>query len=464
VGSVGRARLPYTPALEGLRGLAVAAVVLFHAGVPGVRGGHLGVTAFFTLSGFLITALLLVERTATGRVDLRAFWVRRARRLVPAVLVCLLLVALVLAASPEPASDGVTWDALAAATWVANWRFVADGQTYADLFALPSPFQHFWSLAVEEQFYVVYPLLVVALLGSAAVQRTRRLVLVLAAVTVLSTAQLWRLAEAGGALDRAYYGTDARVAELLVGALLALAVVRGGELHTPGRWADAAGAVGLVGLVSAVALLEKGDPVLYRGGYLAVALCTAAVIAAAPRAGSPVARVLSLQGLVVLGIVSYGVYIFHWPLFLLLTESFLALDPVTLFLVRIGASLGLAWLSFELVEWPARTGQAPVLLAAGGWTTGAVAGVAAVALAAGHISLPTPARPTVPPPNVAVGTAPAAGAATAPQPGTARAGAQQQAAAAPQPAPGRSASSRRSARPRPARRRHVRAASRSRAS
>lgn len=403
-----RARLPYTPALDGLRGLAVAAVLLFHAEVPGVPGGHLGVTAFFTLSGFLITALLLVERRSTGRIDLKAFWTRRARRLVPAVLVCLPLVALVLALSPTPAASDVTWDAVAAAFWVANWRFVADEQTYADLFSLPSPFQHFWSLAVEEQFYLLYPLLVVALVGSAAVLRTRRLALVLGALTLLSTLQLFRLSEAGGALGRAYYGTDARVAELLVGALLAIALVGPDGVRTPGRWAEPAGLLGLGGLLAAMALLEKGDPLLYVGGYLAVAVCTAGVVAAALRPETLVAQLLSLRALVVLGVVSYGVYLFHWPLFLLLTEDFTGSDPVTLFLVRIGATLGLAWASYELIEWPVRHGPPLSWVGAGGWAGGAVAGVAAVAVAAGAIALPLPS-PTAPPTTVAGALPPAAG-------------------------------------------------------
>lgn len=403
------ARLAYTPALDGLRGLAVAGVLLFHGEVPGIRGGHLGVTAFFTLSGFLITALLLVERRSTGRIDLRSFWTRRAKRLVPAVLVCLPLVALVVALSPEPAPDGVTWDALAAAFWVANWRFVLDEQTYADLFALPSPFQHFWSLAVEEQFYLGYPLLVVAVLGGAAALRTRRLAVVLGGLTVLSTLQLFRLAEQGGALGRAYYGTDARIAELLVGALLALALVGTSGLRVPGRWAGPAGVVGLTGLLAAMVLLEKGDRLLYTGGYLAVAGCTAAVVAACLRPQSLVARVLSMRALVVLGIVSYGVYLFHWPLFLLLTESFTGSDPVTLFLVRVGATLGLAWASYELVEWPVRHGRVPAWPGLAGWAGGAVAGVSAVALAVGQIALPLPGPPP-PAAPVAAGVPPAAGA------------------------------------------------------
>src|SRR3954447_7260701 len=185
-----RDRIPYSPALDGLRGLAVLAVLLFHASVPGVRGGHLGVSVFFTLSGFLITTLLVVERRTTGRIVLHRFWARRARRLVPAMILTFFLVAIVLKMSPESPNSGVLGDAIAAATWVANWRFILTGTSYADLFALPSPFQHFWSLAVEEQFYLLFPLLLLVVLGRRRGHpRTWLLAAVLSGLAVASTVQ-----------------------------------------------------------------------------------------------------------------------------------------------------------------------------------------------------------------------------------------------------------------------------------
>jgi peptidoglycan/LPS O-acetylase OafA/YrhL len=217
-GSSESARLPHVPGLNGLRGLAVAAVLLFHAGLSWIPGGQLGVTVFFTISGFLITSLLLLEKHRTGAIALRAFWGRRARRLVPAMLVCFALVAVVVRLSTTPASEGIGWDAVAAATWTANWRFVLHHQQYADLFSLPSPFQHFWSLAVEEQFYVFFPLLAVAVLGRRGTRlRSGRLAVLLTALVAASTWQAVRLYDAGQGLGHAYYGTDARMAEILVG-------------------------------------------------------------------------------------------------------------------------------------------------------------------------------------------------------------------------------------------------------
>src|SRR3954470_7804794 len=214
-----RPHLAYAPALDGLRALAVIAVLLSHAGFRWARGGFLGVTTFFVLSGFLICGLLLVERDSTGRISLRSFWARRARRLVPGVLVLVALVAGYYFAVAARPSRGVVGDALAAMTWVGNWRFVLAHRSYADLFSQASPFQHTWSLAVEEQFYVVAPLLVAGLLAVGAMWHRHRTGLrrwPLAAVVVsgiaASTVAAAVLHPAGAQASRAYYGTDARAA------------------------------------------------------------------------------------------------------------------------------------------------------------------------------------------------------------------------------------------------------------
>jgi peptidoglycan/LPS O-acetylase OafA/YrhL len=382
------ARLPHVPGLNGLRGLAVAAVLLFHAGLTWIPGGQLGVTVFFTLSGFLITSLLLLEKHRTGAIALRTFWGRRARRLVPAMLVCFALIAVVVRLSATPASSGIGWDAIAAATWTANWRFVLHHQQYADLFSLPSPFQHFWSLAVEEQFYVLFPLLAVAVLGRRATRlRTGRLAALLTALVAVSSCQAARLYEAGQGLGHAYYGTDARMAEILVGSLLALALVRSHGLHAVGirarRALDGLALVGLGVIGFACATVGTQSAALYRGVLLGVALSTAAVIAAAVQPGSWTGKALSLRPLVGLGVISYGVYLFHWPLFLLLTESSTGFDGPALFALRIGSTLALATLSYVAIEAPIRQGRLRPPVAVVSWGIGATAGVAAVVLAAG---------------------------------------------------------------------------------
>jgi peptidoglycan/LPS O-acetylase OafA/YrhL len=170
-----RARLPHHAGLDGIRGLAVVAVLAYHGGFGWARGGYIGVSVFFTLSGFLITTLLLAEHRRDGRVGLRAFWGRRFRRLLPAAVVALVGVCLFSLTVATPGQRrGIHADVLAALAYVANWRFVFKDVSYGDLFDEPSPVLHFWSLAIEEQFYVFFPLLVVAVL---AVGRGRRSVL-----------------------------------------------------------------------------------------------------------------------------------------------------------------------------------------------------------------------------------------------------------------------------------------------
>jgi peptidoglycan/LPS O-acetylase OafA/YrhL len=413
------ARLPHVRGLNGLRGVAVAAVLLFHAGLSWIPGGQLGVTVFFTLSGFLITSLLLLEKHRTGAIALRRFWGRRARRLVPAMLVCFALVAVVVRVSSTPASAGISWDAVAAATWTANWRFVLHHQQYADLFSLPSPFQHFWSLAVEEQFYVFFPLLAVVVLGRRGTRlRSGRLALLLTGLIAVSAWQAARLYAAGQGLGHAYYGTDARMAEILVGSLLALALVRPDGLRVFGgrgrRVLDLLALAGLAVIGIGFARMGTDNAALYRGGLLAVAVSTAAVVAATVQPRSWTGKVLSLQPLVGLGVISYGLYLFHWPLFLLLTQSSTGFDGVPLFVLRIGSTLALATLSYVAIEAPVRAGRLRPQVALVSWGIGATSGVAAVVLAAGLLGTPanvvgpvlsTAAAPTAPSPSAAASEA-----------------------------------------------------------
>ena len=393
--STQRVRLPYLPGLDGLRGVAVAAVLLFHSDFSWAVGGHLGVSTFFTLSGFLITGLLLLERDSTGSISFGSFWARRARRLAPAMLVCFFLIAVVLAVIEGPLPSGLIGDAVGSLSWMANWRFILAERTYADLFSAPSPFQHFWSLAVEEQYYVVFPIVVGALTARRFV-RDRRwpLVLVLLVLTVGSTWQAARLHDPGGATARAYYGTDARIAEILVGALLALWLVAPTGLRMLGdpwrRLATLLGFAGLAGLAVTYASVGEQDAWLYQGGFLAVALCGAAVIVGVSQSGSALERVLSQRHLVRLGQISYGVYLFHWPIYILFDERSTGLSPLPLLALRAAATLALATASFIVLESPVRHGVLSPRVASVAWMNGAVAAIAVVALASGQ--LPTTDR------------------------------------------------------------------------
>src|SRR5262249_28187326 len=210
------------PALDGLRGVAVAGVLLFHAGFSWAVGGFLGVSTFFTLSGFLITSLLIRERTATGSIRLRSFWARRFRRLMPAALLTLGLIVLygVFAATPEQLQN-LRADVLAALGYGANWRFLFFGPSFSPLFSSPSPVRHFLRLPVEEQFYLVFPLIAVGVLAAARGSR-RAFGVTLAVLAIGSVLLTLALYHPGGDTSRVYYGTDTRAVELFVGALLAV--------------------------------------------------------------------------------------------------------------------------------------------------------------------------------------------------------------------------------------------------
>ena len=359
-------RLPHRRALDGVRGVAVVAVLLFHA--DKLKGGYLGVDLFFVLSGYLITSLLLAEARATGRVKLLGFWARRARRLLPALFLVLVFVGLYAAVIAEPSElHRIRIDALTTLAYVGNWRFVFGNFDYFALFASPSPLNHTWSLAIEEQFYLVWPLAFAGLLAwgrrrdsgsdaapTATARRTFWMSLVLAVGSAALALGLWA---AYGNANRIYYGTDTRAASILLGAALSGFLAWKGPANTPrSRLAVEAGAA-VGAAVLAVAWYRLSGLNLYRGGLLVCAVAGVAVVAAAahPQPGL-VARMLSFRPFVGLGVISYGLYLWHWPLYLWLNSDRVGLDGWSLFAVRMAVTLPVAIASFFLVERPIRRG------------------------------------------------------------------------------------------------------------
>jgi peptidoglycan/LPS O-acetylase OafA/YrhL len=353
--------LGYVPALDGIRGLALLAVLGFHAGFPSARGGYLGVSSFFTLSGFLIATLALAERHRTGRLSLARFWERRARRLLPALLVTVAAVVVLQAAFATGAGRAFRGDLLATLGYAANWRFAATTGDYALLFSDPSPVAHMWSLAIEEQFYLLFPLAFVAIGATFGIRSRRAGAAVFGALTLASFGAAWLLAGGGRPSSGfVYFATFTRAGEILGGVLLAYAVaaVRGrGAPAATGRHRTAARVAGLAALAGLALLWHAtplGSPALFHGVTALNAALTAVVIVAA-LAGGPVAGVLALAPLRRLGQISYGAYLLHWPIYLVLDPERTHLgDPRRLFLVRLAATLAAATACYVLVEAPVR--------------------------------------------------------------------------------------------------------------
>jgi peptidoglycan/LPS O-acetylase OafA/YrhL len=381
-------RFSYKPALDGLRAAAVVAVMAYHFGASWAPGGFLGVDLFFVLSGYLITTLLLVEWDSTSTVNFAAFWARRARRLLPALF--LVLIAVSIWAALEVHSDQlgtIRWDSIWTLFYGANWRFIASGQSYFDLFRDPSPLRHTWSLAIEEQFYLVWPLVTFLCLWAA---RGRRWLLVSACVLGIatSTVLMSRWYQSGDP-SRSYYGTDTRAGQLLLGALLGLALLAWSPRDRAARTGvQAAGLIGAAFCVWAFVSFEDRESWLYHGGFLLFAAAAALVIAAAVQSWSPLHSVLSLRPVRWVGAISYGLYLWHWPVRVAVTEGrpfFGAhLSGWTLALVRIGLTVGAATLSYYFLELPIRRGLmlrgrvARVVAPVAGLTTAVVIVVATI--------------------------------------------------------------------------------------
>jgi len=372
------ARATRVHGLDALRALAVAAVLAFHAHFAGFRGGFLGVSLFFTISGYLITTIILRE-VVGGRVDLRRFWIRRARRLLPAAVAVVVLVvaagALGVFDLHRSANDGV-W----ALGYAANWHAVFAGQSYAALFSAPSPLVHYWSLAIEEQYYLVFP--VVCWFCA----RRRRPRAALTAVLLVALAVSVHAHLANWSTDRMYYGTDVRMGEIALGALLALVVERTAIVERAGRaLRDMVALVQFPAFALAIWAVHstaESSRWLYRGGLLGLAVVWCVLVLGAVLDVGPIRWLTRVPGLVWLGLVSYGVYLVHWPLLLALHPFHQATADATLALV---ASVVIAGLSSKFFEQPIRFGALGVSMRRALVFSGATA-FASVAVVAGLVS------------------------------------------------------------------------------
>ena len=411
--AISHTRLAYLPALDGVRACAVLAVMMFHGGIPHMDGGFMGVDTFFVLSGFLITSLLIGEWRQALTIKLGSFWARRARRLLPALLLMLLFVAFFASVIvPKGTYGALRLDALATLLYVSNWHFILVNSNYFNETAASSPLLHTWSLAVEEQFYVIWPLVVLAVMHFT--RSLKALFALCCAAAIASAVWMHVVYDGGLATNRAYLGTDTRSQCLFIGCALAVGLVltsqrshemgrlAKGELWRPktsagSRLCAAAGVAGAAGAVALWVLTTSESSFPYSGGFFLIGLAVAGVILAAvavPR--SIVPRVLSLAPVRYVGRISYGLYIWHWPIFIWLDHARTGLYGYELFAVRVLVTFAVSVVSFHLIERPIRMGtfvsqwRAWLVVPAG---VGAVL-VAIVAATTGTTAVASTALPT----------------------------------------------------------------------
>ena len=389
-----RPKSRYIPALDGLRTLAVVAVVLYHLNLTWAQGGLLGVTIFFVLSGYLITRLLLNEIAKTGRIDLKSFWIRRIRRLFPAVVTVVVVTCALCTVFNHVMLTKMRPDILPSLLFFNNWWQIMQDVSYFNALGDPSPLTHFWSLAIEEQFYLIWPPLLLAMVSvHMSKPNTRRVVLGLAAVSAVAMMVLYNPATDP---SRVYYGTDTRVFSLLLGAWMAfipdrdLAPARlvrhlgldrlaGAAKHDKSKsdtaeaattkpselarfWSspasiDLMGVVGLVGLAAMVALTNGYTAFQYRGGTLLCSILTLMVIAACVQPQGMVARALAAEPLVWIGKRSYSIYLWHYPLLLLMNPVANINDtPWWHYILQVLLVVAVAECSYRFIETPFRKG------------------------------------------------------------------------------------------------------------
>ena len=389
-----RPKSRYIPALDGLRTLAVVAVVLYHLNLTWAQGGLLGVTIFFVLSGYLITRLLINEIAKTGRIDLKSFWIRRIRRLFPAVVTVVVVTCALCTVFNHVMLTKMRPDILPSLLFFNNWWQILHNVSYFNALGDPSPLTHFWSLAIEEQFYLIWPPLLLAMVSMhMSKPNTRRVVLGLAAVSAVAMMVLYNPATDP---SRVYYGTDTRVFSLLLGAWMAfipdrdLAPARlvrhlgldrlaGADKHDKSKsntaeaattkpselarfWSspasiDLLGVVGLVGLAAMVALTNGYTAFQYRGGTLLCSILTLMVIAACVQPQGMVARALAAKPLVWIGKRSYSIYLWHYPLLLLMNPVANINDtPWWHYILQVLLVVAAAECSYRFIETPFRKG------------------------------------------------------------------------------------------------------------
>ncbi len=347
----------YMPGLDGLRALAVLAVIAYHLNLPWAPGGLLGVCIFFVLSGYLITDILVNQWQSNGKINLKEFWLARARRLLPALFVMLGgVIGWLSFFEPERLSS--LWnDVVAALFYFSNWQLIFQQVSYFASFGPPSPFVHLWSLAVEEQFYLLWPLLLG--LGLCFIPQRRRLIGMIMALALVSAAAMAIIYQPGLDPSRVYYGTDTRAFALLIGAAMAMVWPSrklSTELSLRHRiLLDATGGTALLVVLLMIWQSNQYQTSLYYGGMLGFSLISAVLVAVLAHPASYLGRILGMQPLRWLGVCSYGIYLWHYPVIVLTSPGINTGGvSVALAVAQTALCIILAAASWHFIEAPIR--------------------------------------------------------------------------------------------------------------
>ena len=349
----------YMVGLDSLRGLAILGVILYHINFNWMPGGFLGVTVFFVLSGYLITDILAMEWKRNKRIDLKKFWLSRARRLLPGMLVMLVITLAWITIFHSSLLEKMRGDSLAALFYVSNWWYIYHKLSYFDNFNQISPLNHFWSLAVEEQFYVVWPFIIS--LGLYYIKKQFRMILLICLGAFASALAMAILYEPGVDPSRIYYGTDTRAFSLLIGAVLALVWPSNrlaNKIIPKARFIlDVVGGIALIIILVMFWKTNQYDPFLYKGGMVLLSIATALLVANLAHPASRIAQFLRFRPLRWVGVRSYGIYLWHYPILTLTTPKVNAGDfSIIRAILQFLLIILIAQISRKFIEKPIRQG------------------------------------------------------------------------------------------------------------
>ncbi|MBG9939645.1 acyltransferase [Bacillus tropicus] len=345
--------------LDSLRGIAILGVILYHINFNWMPGGFLGVTVFFVLSGYLITDILAMEWKRNKRIDLKKFWLSRARRLLPGMLVMLVITLAWITIFHSSLLEKMRGDSLAALFYVSNWWYIYHKLSYFDNFNQISPLNNFWSLAVEEQFYVVWPFIIS--LGLYYIKKQSRMILLICLGAFASALAMAILYEPGVDPSRIYYGTDTRAFSLLIGAVLALVWPSNrlaNKIIPKARFIlDVVGGIALIIILVMFWKTNQYDPFLYKGGMVLLSIATALLVANLVHPASRIAQFLRFRPLRWVGVRSYGIYLWHYPILTLTTPKVNAGDfSIIRAILQFLLIILIAQISWKFIEKPIRQG------------------------------------------------------------------------------------------------------------